>query len=158
VRWVVLPIVLFGVLYYELFVSDRQPHLLIGIAFSAFLFLAFMSLIFIVWNSVVLMGTTKNITEIVFAFYALLFLLLITVSTYAILYEQFGLIQDGKGVVTDPQDFLYFSVITWTTTGFGDIAPNPGQSRLIAASEALFGYIAMGLYVSLVFHAMSRSR
>ncbi len=45
---------------------------------------------------------------------------------------------DGRG---DPADFLFFSFITLTTTGYGDLVPaaNPGQS--IAVLEAIIGQL-----------------
>ena len=44
---------------------------------------------------------------------------------------------------------LYFSVVTITTLGYGDITPL-GYSRLLAASEALFGLIYVGYAISQV--------
>lgn len=41
---------------------------------------------------------------------------------------------------------LYFSVVTFTTLGFGDITPN-GFGRFLAASEALLGAIMIALFV-----------
>lgn len=44
-------------------------------------------------------------------------------------------------------DFFYFSTITITTTGYGDITPNSRLVRLIVSIQALFGilYIAFAL-------------
>ncbi|MEN0001153.1 MAG: potassium channel family protein [Pseudomonadota bacterium] len=41
---------------------------------------------------------------------------------------------------------LYFSVVTWTTLGYGDLAPAP-RVRLLAAFQALLGYTSMGVLV-----------
>jgi len=41
---------------------------------------------------------------------------------------------------------IYFSTVTWTTLGYGDVQPKP-DIRLIAALEALLGYIYFGLLV-----------
>jgi len=38
-------------------------------------------------------------------------------------------------------DFLYFSIVTVTTTGFGDIAPSTTLARVFASSEICFGMI-----------------
>ena|SRR5829696_438629 len=51
--------------------------------------------------------------------------------------------------VTSYVDTLYFSVITWTTVGYGDIRPSPG-ARPMTAIEALFGAIYMGLFISFI--------
>jgi hypothetical protein len=72
---------------------------------------------------------------------------------YATAYKEFGLI-DGDTSVRNAKDFLYFSIVTWTTLGYGDIKPTIG-CRLFAASEALFGYIFMGLYLAFIFKAIT---
>ena len=41
---------------------------------------------------------------------------------------------------------LYFSIVTFTTLGYGDIAPK-AQFRLLAASEALVGVVLVGLFL-----------
>lgn len=51
--------------------------------------------------------------------------------------------------VTSYGDALYFSVITWTTVGYGDIRPSP-DARLMTGIEALFGSIYMGIFISYV--------
>lgn len=42
---------------------------------------------------------------------------------------------------------LYFSIITSTTTGFGDIVPN-GISRIFASAEAFSGFFLFALFMS----------
>ncbi|MFH0869842.1 MAG: potassium channel family protein [archaeon] len=52
-----------------------------------------------------------------------------------------------------PKDFggllnsIYYSFITATTTGYGDISPN-GLSKLIAVIEVIFGVIIQGMLIS----------
>lgn len=46
-----------------------------------------------------------------------------------------------------PADMLYFSYVTFTTVGFGDLRP-AGLCRGIAVAEAVTGYILLGLFVS----------
>ena len=62
----------------------------------------------------------------------------------------------GGGVpsVSKPEfsDALYFSTVTFTTLGYGDFQPRP-ETRLAAASQALMGYIYLGLGLGLVIHA-----
>ncbi|MFH1752582.1 MAG: pentapeptide repeat-containing protein [Candidatus Omnitrophota bacterium] len=45
-------------------------------------------------------------------------------------------------------DYLYYSIVTFTTLGYGDIVPKAVLSfRLLAASEAFFGAFLMGLFI-----------
>ena len=84
---------------------------------------------------------------------AVIFLALMVSSTalflvlFAAGYRTFGLI-DGGMTVYDAATCFYFSIITWTTVGYGDVRPTP-DSRFIAAAEALFGYIWMAMAIGL---------
>jgi hypothetical protein len=44
---------------------------------------------------------------------------------------------------------LYFSIVTWTTLGYGDFVP-PADIRMVAAAEALLGYFTFGTIVGLL--------
>ncbi|MEP2736737.1 MAG: potassium channel family protein [Erythrobacter sp.] len=50
---------------------------------------------------------------------------------------------------------LYFSAVTATTLGYGDIVPISKKSRLVVAFQSIFGLVLMGL---LVFWTTSGSR
>jgi len=45
-----------------------------------------------------------------------------------------------------PFDFLYFSIITATTTGYGDILPNTSLIRMLVSAEVLLNLILFGLF------------
>jgi len=45
---------------------------------------------------------------------------------------------------------LYFSIVTFTTLGFGDIVPQPGLGSALVAAEAVLGGITMALTVMVV--------
>lgn len=49
---------------------------------------------------------------------------------------------------------LYFSMVTWTTLGYGDFAPAP-DLRLLAGLQAGLGYLFLGLIVGLVANLLS---
>src|ERR1051325_651698 len=86
-------------------------------------------------------------------FYELASVIAVTICSYAF-YKNFGLLEGDKPV-TRPLDFLYFSVVTWTTLGYRDLRPSSDVSKVFAASEAIFGYAFMGLYFALAFHALA---
>jgi hypothetical protein len=47
-------------------------------------------------------------------------------------------------------DYLYFSVVTFATVGYGDIVPIGSLSKLIVISEILLGYLMGGLLVAIL--------
>ena len=67
---------------------------------------------------------------------------------FAGIYHGFGLINPGQPGPVSMSDSLYFSVVTWTTLGYGDFTP-PVEIRLIAAMQALLGYTFFGIIVGL---------
>ena len=52
---------------------------------------------------------------------------------------------------------LYFSLVTWTTLGYGDLQP-VRELQLLAALEAFLGYTYLGLIVGLVANRLSGRR
>lgn len=57
-----------------------------------------------------------------------------------------GSSSDNVDIANDLTTALYFSVVTFTTLGYGDFQPMPGM-RVLAASEALIGYLFLGMSV-----------
>jgi hypothetical protein len=48
-------------------------------------------------------------------------------------------------------DFLYFSAVTITTVGYGDILPNSTRVRTLVMLESLLGLVCMGAIASTLF-------
>jgi hypothetical protein len=78
-----------------------------------------------------------------------------SIAVYACEYAYFGLRdtsiqldQTHDGVVRDGFTSLYFSVVTWTTLGYGDFVPAGRITRFFAAWEALTGYLMMAVLIS----------
>lgn len=69
---------------------------------------------------------------------------------FAGIYRGFGLLYGGSQValLDDAASALYFSIVTWTTLGYGDFTPPP-ELRLLAAIQALLGYVFFGISVGL---------
>jgi hypothetical protein len=76
------------------------------------------------------------------------------IVAFAESYSHYGLtLTVGKADLT-PSDYLYFSIITWTTVGYGDLVPTPA-SRPFAAAEALFGYLYMAVYIGYMLNVLT---
>jgi ABC-type multidrug transport system fused ATPase/permease subunit len=69
------------------------------------------------------------------------------VFCYAHIYIEYGIVQN-EIIETEYLNHIYFSIVTWTTLGYGDFQPTPA-SRIWAASEAIIGYLFMGILVGL---------
>src|SRR5262249_58580232 len=59
----------------------------------------------------------------------------------------------GSGV-----DFVYFSFVTLTTTGYGDLTAGTDAGRMTAILEALFGQLYLVSIVALLVANMGRAR
>jgi hypothetical protein len=56
------------------------------------------------------------------------------------------------------QDELYFSFVTLTTVGYGDLSPAPGVARAFAVAEMLVGQIYLVTIVSLIVSNLGTKR
>lgn len=55
-------------------------------------------------------------------------------------------------------NYLYFSFITLTTTGYGDISPAFGPGRMIAVTEAVIGQLYLVSVVAIVVSAFGKRK
>lgn len=74
---------------------------------------------------------------------------LIEITLWALLYS-------WKGAMPDLTSAVYFSAVTYTTTGYGDLVL-PESWRLVGAVEALTGILMCGLSTGFFFAVVSRS-
>lgn len=63
-------------------------------------------------------------------------------------------ISDGKNTITSSGTCLYFSIVTWTTLGYGDYRPTEAL-QMWAAVEAMVGYIFMAIFIAVLVKAIS---
>ncbi len=87
----------------------------------------------------------------------LIFVFIIIVQTtpflFAGIYAAFG-VADGCVTGADgPLDILYFSYATFTTVGYGDLAP-VGPCRLVSATQGLAGYLLLGALGAALYAAV----
>ena len=70
---------------------------------------------------------------------------MVVILIYAIIYS---VIPDSLNKPLSFIESLYFSIVTITTLGYGDILPKTKTSMMIVSSEALTGVLLIGLFIS----------
>ncbi len=50
----------------------------------------------------------------------------------------------------NPFDYVYFSIVSFTTVGYGDIVPITNLEKLLSGVEALLGYLMLGVFITLI--------
>jgi voltage-gated potassium channel len=117
------------------------------------LFLALIICIYLLIEFIIVIPTTdERLINICVGSGLLLSLILLT---YSNLYYLIYLIKDKKafsfsGDHLSGNDFLYYSITTFTTTGYGDITSIGVISNAIAASEMLIGMISNTILMAII--------
>ena len=68
-----------------------------------------------------------------------------------------GTIQHSAGGPDRQSELLYFSLITLTTIGYGDVIPLHGEVRMLAALEGITGILYVAITVALLVSAYKQS-
>lgn len=79
---------------------------------------------------------------------------IVLIFCFSIIYTQTGILNHNGESFHDIGSAFYFSVVTWTTLGYGDLYP-PEPARFWVIIEALSGYIHMGILVGLMFRLIN---
>ena len=89
----------------------------------------------------------------------LVFGVLTGILTHCVYYTRLGLViaSDEQVIYPSWRDALYFSVVTFTTLGYGDLIPRE-EYRLVAAFQAIFGYLSLGALVGMLVTVFNRRR
>jgi hypothetical protein len=81
---------------------------------------------------------------------------------YAYLYRAMSILSNAPFFAQpgseDGLNYMYFSFITLTTVGYGDLFPASGAGRMLAATEAIVGQLYLVSVVALVVSAYGRRR
>ena len=81
--------------------------------------------------------------------------ILLYAAAYYGMHNHFGLGRIAGEMEGGFRDFLYFSMATYTTLGFGDVFPK-GALRLVAGVEAFNGLVLIGWSASYTYFAMRK--
>jgi hypothetical protein len=69
-----------------------------------------------------------------------------------------GSFQHSSTTIVDRQsELLYFSLVTLTTIGYGDILPLSGEARMLAALEGVAGVLYVAITVAILVSAFKRA-
>lgn len=79
---------------------------------------------------------------------------LLLIPFYATVYYIVPNITDGA---LSFLECLYFSTVTITTLGYGDITPINDSGKIITASESILGIVFIGLFLNALSHARSET-
>ncbi|MGH1447705.1 MAG: potassium channel family protein [Cognatishimia sp.] len=77
------------------------------------------------------------------------------IAAFSLLYKNVGLSFNGQVSLPTALNAVYFSSVTFSTLGYGDFSPAP-HLRIIAATQAMFGNLHLGMVVGAVFSAIKR--
>ncbi len=72
---------------------------------------------------------------------------------YAAAYTQ---VEIDWGSSRTPWSPVYYSVVTFTTLGYGDVLPGSSAAQLLAMSEVILGYFSLGGMMSILSDKMAR--
>jgi hypothetical protein len=77
-------------------------------------------------------------------------------AIYGGIYRIFPTVLDYSGSVQGWFTPYYFSIVTYTTLGFGDVKPAGLAGEIIVSSEVILGYTTLGLLLSVLAQSISR--
>lgn len=81
------------------------------------------------------------------------------IFTYSLIFYCCKLIDYAKSSETNSIGWfqsLYFSIVTFTTLGFGDIIPTHGIGQIVVAFEVILGYLLLGTLVAILIRKTTR--
>jgi Ion channel len=82
--------------------------------------------------------------------------LILSFACFSRLYRTLGIIELSTGKRSDSLiDCMYFSLITWTTVGYGDFIPASRAARVLAAYQAIAGYFTMAAVFAAIVASFS---
>ena len=88
-------------------------------------------------------------------FMVTVFVAIVALSTLNYIFRaKFGLMQENEAI-TSFWDALYFTTISVTTLGYGDITPTTLAGRIVATVQSVIGFCLFAVFASMLFRRMS---
>ncbi len=134
----------------------NPPDIGFGVREATLVITAFFFVYLVLGVAIFLTRRINAVQSAIFTVFSLCFLITLLLA-FAFVYRKLGLVSSNGHRTTDPIVCLYFSIITWTTVGYGDFTPSP-EARLFAAGEALLAYIFMAVLIAGFLHLLARFR
>lgn len=146
--WTVIIFVIVPIVYTALlFIEEIEINLWVTVFFISTVFVTSL------WN----VFNDVNNEHFGFQLGKMVLSIYVTLFAFAALYQRSGLMHHGE-ISHEPMDALYFSIVTWTTLGYGDFHPVESL-RLLAAFQALLGTLFIPLLIAaLLFSVQEKAR
>lgn len=75
---------------------------------------------------------------------------------YFLLGEQSFTVSNRESLVWSLFTALYYSVVTFTTLGFGDVTPRTPLAAMFVMIEVIVGYVMLGILISILATKVAR--
>ena len=145
------------VITFLFFDDERYPNLITNIIEIFMLCGAIIGGIMISSDTYRMFIGEKNVGSFGMAILSIPLFALFIVLQFADAYFEFGIKCTVPDICSNISkfDYLYFSVSTFTTLGYGDFVPSSEPSRMAAAAEALTGNVFLGFALAVILVAIT---
>ena len=99
----------------------------------------------------------RNKKESLVELFSVAFTGLSNIGLFAYVYYKAGVESPSGIIIGEFITSLYFSIVTWTTLGYGDLKPTD-DLRLLASLEALMGYVYMAVLIGLFLNLLQTEK
>lgn len=149
ILYVILNLFLSSLLFFDTYMNKINGVLSYIVLTFLILILVFCTVLFVIFIKRVI-RSKESLTRIIIGTALLIGLIILS---YANIYQQIHRIYGKKafsGETLSSNDFLYYSITTFTTTGYGDITSVGLISNVAAASQMLFGCIMNTILIAIL--------
>lgn len=145
VVYVLVPVLMLARLYYS-------THALVDVLY-------FLVIPFYIWQFVIQFiefnDESASIKRIMI-FLSMVSFSLVIVLVFAILYKEVGILA-SYGETHDPNAALFYSIMIWTTIGFGPYLPTDG-ARVLTSLQAFLGYFFMAIIFAVFLDILKKNK